>query len=241
MVFDANSPYKGKVTAYDSPIYIADAAVYLMATQPDLGIKNPYALDQKQFDAAVELLTGQKALVGVYWSAYTDAQKALESGTHGRRLDLADHREPGQGRQGTGRVGAAQGGRDRLVGHLDGRRQGHQHPNCAYKWMNWITSPTVQAQVAEWFGEAPANTKACDLTTDKTHCDTYHADGRGLLQADLVLDHAAEPTASTGAPTSSACRTRSGRRRGAACATADPSRLSVQHPDRSDGPRPRHA
>src|SRR5947209_10222680 len=52
-VFDANSPYKGKVTAYDSPIYIADAALYLMKTQPDLGIQNPYALNQQQFDAAI--------------------------------------------------------------------------------------------------------------------------------------------------------------------------------------------
>ena len=52
-VFDANSPYKGKITAYDSPIYIADAALYLMKTQPDLGIEYPYALDQKQFDASV--------------------------------------------------------------------------------------------------------------------------------------------------------------------------------------------
>ena len=35
-VFDPNSPYKGKVTAYDSPIYIADAALYLMKTKPEL-------------------------------------------------------------------------------------------------------------------------------------------------------------------------------------------------------------
>src|SRR5258705_7468172 len=56
VVFDANQPYKGKVTAYDSPIYIADAALYLMKTKPDLGIKNPYALDDKQFNAAVDLL-----------------------------------------------------------------------------------------------------------------------------------------------------------------------------------------
>ena len=48
-VFDADSPYKGKVTAYDNPIYIADAALYLKATQPDLGIDNPYELDDKQF------------------------------------------------------------------------------------------------------------------------------------------------------------------------------------------------
>ena len=53
-MFDEDSPYAGKITAYDSPIYIADAALYLMNTQPDLGIKNPYALDQKQLDAAVD-------------------------------------------------------------------------------------------------------------------------------------------------------------------------------------------
>ncbi|MDQ1533147.1 MAG: putative spermidine/putrescine transport system substrate-binding protein, partial [Actinomycetota bacterium] len=52
-VFDANSPYKGKITAYDAPIYIADAALYLMKTDTSLGIEDPYALDQKQFDAAV--------------------------------------------------------------------------------------------------------------------------------------------------------------------------------------------
>ena len=59
-VFDENSPYKGKVTAYDSPTYIADAALYLMKTQPDLGITNPYALDDTQFQAAVDLLKQQK-------------------------------------------------------------------------------------------------------------------------------------------------------------------------------------
>ena len=50
-----------------------------------------------------------------------------------------------------------------------------QHPNCGYMWMNWITNPDIQAQVAEWFGEAPANLKACDETTDPKMCDTYHA------------------------------------------------------------------
>ena len=36
VVFEKDSPYKGKITAYDSPTYIADAALYLMKTQPDL-------------------------------------------------------------------------------------------------------------------------------------------------------------------------------------------------------------
>ena len=66
-------------------------------------------------------------------------------------------------------------GRDRLVGHLDGRRPRAKHPNCAYLWMNYIISPKVNAEVAEWFGEAPSNSKACAETSDKSFCDTYHA------------------------------------------------------------------
>jgi putative spermidine/putrescine transport system substrate-binding protein len=49
------------------------------------------------------------------------------------------------------------------------------HPNCMYKWMDYVTSPQVNAQVAEYFGEAPAQTKACEFTTDKNFCATFHA------------------------------------------------------------------
>ena len=72
--------YKGKVTAYDNPIYIADAALYLKATQPDLGIDNVYELDDKQFDAAVDLLKQQRDVIGEYWSDYTKEQAAFTSG-----------------------------------------------------------------------------------------------------------------------------------------------------------------
>ncbi|HEX2784143.1 MAG TPA: hypothetical protein VHN36_11190, partial [Ilumatobacteraceae bacterium] len=64
VVFDKNSPYKGKVTAYDAPIYIADAALYLKTAQPDLAIDDPYSLTQKQFDAAVALLKDQHSIIG---------------------------------------------------------------------------------------------------------------------------------------------------------------------------------
>ena len=30
------------------------------------------------------------------------------------------------------------------------------HPNCAYKWLDWIVSPEANAAVAEYFGEASA-------------------------------------------------------------------------------------
>src|SRR5918995_700530 len=80
VVWDKAEPYKGKVTAYDSPIYIADAAVYLKATQPDLGIEDPYELDQEQFDAAVELLKQQRENIGEYWSDYTKQIAAFTGG-----------------------------------------------------------------------------------------------------------------------------------------------------------------
>src|SRR5882757_8096480 len=47
VIFDGTS-YKGKVDAYDSPIYIADAALYLKSAQPDLKITDPYELTQPQ-------------------------------------------------------------------------------------------------------------------------------------------------------------------------------------------------
>jgi hypothetical protein len=80
VVFDPNSPYKGKVTAYDDSVYIADAAVHLMATQPDLNITNPYELDDTQFQAAVDLLKQQKAIIGEYWSDYAKEEASFTSG-----------------------------------------------------------------------------------------------------------------------------------------------------------------
>ena len=112
------------MTAYDSPIYIADAALYLMKTQPDLGIENPYALDDEQFQAAVDLLKKQRTIIGEYWSDYTKEHRRLQVGRLGARHDLAGDREPAEGRQGGGRDGAAEGGLHRVVRHLDDPLQG---------------------------------------------------------------------------------------------------------------------
>jgi putative spermidine/putrescine transport system substrate-binding protein len=171
-VFDGASEYDGKVTAYDSPIYIADAALYLMNTQPDLGIENPYSLDQDQLDAAVEVLTDQASYVGEYWSDYLKNVDALKSGAAviGTTWEL------------NGQLAAAEGPikyflpDEGSTGWSDTWMVAtdSEHKNCAYMWLDWIVSPDVQAQVAEWFGEAPANLKACDVTSEG-FCETYHA------------------------------------------------------------------
>jgi putative spermidine/putrescine transport system substrate-binding protein len=174
-VFDPNSPYKGKVTAYDSPIYIADAALYLEATKPELKITNPYELDGTQFQAAVDLLKGQKNLVGEYWSDYTKAVQALESGDTvvGTEWQIIANLVNGGKKAKVQSIVPKEGSTGWSDTWMVASKA--KHPNCMYKWLDWIVSPKVNAQVAEWFGEAPAQTKACDETSDKQFCGTYHA------------------------------------------------------------------
>lgn len=172
-VFDDASSYSGKVTAYDSPIYIADAALYLMETQPDLGIENPYSLDEDQLAAAVDLLKKQRENVGEYWSDYLKEIQSFKTGdsvvgtTWQVIANLAKDEDapveavlPDEGATGWSDTWMVQASTE--------------SPNCAYGWMNHIISPEANAAVAEWFGEAPANEKACDLTS-KGFCETYHA------------------------------------------------------------------
>ena len=173
-VFDANSPYKGKITAYDSPIYIADAALYLMATQPDLGIKYPYALDQKQFDASIELLKTQKPHIGEYWGDYLKHVASLKSGgtVLGTTWQVNINLAKGEGTkvEGIKPTEGSTGWSDTWM--ISSKAK---NPNCGYMWMNHIASPKANAGVAEWFGEAPSNAKSCALTADKNHCATFHA------------------------------------------------------------------
>jgi putative spermidine/putrescine transport system substrate-binding protein len=186
------SKYKGKISAYDDPIYIADAAVYLKAHQPDLGIVNPYELNEEQFNASVDLLKQQHPNVGEYWS---DFAKQISSFTNGDVVVgttwqyqyftlLADN-------QPVAAPGASQGfvPKEGATGWSDTWMISSQakHPNCMYEWFDWVLSPDVQAQIMQWFGEAPAQSKACPASTavaagkklglpaDPKFCDKYHA------------------------------------------------------------------
>ena len=173
-VFEADSPYSGKITAYDSPIYIADAALYLMKTDPDSGITNPYALDEDQLAAAVDLLKQQKPNVGEYWADYVKMEQSYTNGSLvmgttwqviANTLTAQDPPVPVE------TVLPEEGSTawaDNWMVHKDA-----DHPNCAYMWLNYITSADVQAEVSTTYGEAPANLKAC--TGIEEHCAQYGA------------------------------------------------------------------
>lgn len=174
-MWETDSPLKGKIAPYDDAIYIADAAVYLMATQPDLGIKNPYSLDQTQFDAAIALLEQQKPLVGEYWADYAKQANGLATGSivQGQGWQLtanvanADAEKVGATKPDEGTTGWS----DTWMVAKD-----TANINCAYQWLDYIVSPEVNAEIAEYFGEAPANSKSCELTANEDHCAQFHAD-----------------------------------------------------------------
>ncbi|GGN62429.1 spermidine/putrescine ABC transporter substrate-binding protein [Actinoplanes lobatus] len=180
-VFDPASPHKGKITAYDSPIYIADAALYLMKTKPELNIKNPYALDDTQFQAAVDLLKQQNELIGEYWSDYTKEVQAFKAGNSvlGTTWQVITNLTKADGApvEAILPTEGATGWSDTWMVSAKAK-----HPNCAYLWMNHIISPKANAGVAEWFGEAPSNKLSCAETKDPNHCATFHAEDEAYFE-----------------------------------------------------------
>jgi putative spermidine/putrescine transport system substrate-binding protein len=173
--------YKGKISQYDDPMSIAEAAVYLKTHEPDLGIENPYELNQEQFDAAVGLLEEQKPLVGEYWaeaakqiSAYAGGDITVGTTWQYQYFALQEEGVPvkaSPASQGFLPKEGATGWSDTWMLAKDAK-----HPNCMYEWMNWIIEPKANAQVAEWFGEAPAQELACKETANKNFCSEYHAE-----------------------------------------------------------------
>ena len=174
-IYDAK--YKGKLSVPDNPIQIADAALYLSKTQPALGITDPYELNQKQLDAAAALLKTQKALVKKYWALASDeidlfknGDAVIGAGWPYQTITLQDAKVPVRDKiPSEGATGWAD------TWMLSAKAK---HPNCAYQWMKYISTPNVQAQQALSFGETPANTKAC-AEMDKIQkggCKRYHGD-----------------------------------------------------------------
>jgi putative spermidine/putrescine transport system substrate-binding protein len=152
---------RGRVQAYGGAMQIADAALYLLYHQRDLGILNPYQLDDKQYTAALDLLRRQQPLVQGYWldadgqvEAFRDAALAASVSWPYQVDRLAAVKRPVAGvipQEG------ATGWVDTTM--LSARAR---HPNCAYRWMEWSVNTRVQGDVAAAFGTVPVVTAACE-------------------------------------------------------------------------------
>jgi len=151
---------QGRVQAYDGPIYVADAALYLKHHKPELGIKDPYALTRDQFNAALDLLRQQRKLVGRYW--------------HDAMVQIDDFKNEGVVASGSWpfQVNQLQAGNapaasvipvEGVTGWADTTmlHAGAPHPNCAYKWLEHSLDKKLQGDLAAWFGSVPAVPAAC--------------------------------------------------------------------------------
>ena len=154
--------HRGKITVPNNPMQIADAALYLMRAKPALGIRDPYELTRAQLDAATALLTRQKPLLEGYWNYPADEVAAFKNGkvTLGvawpwQALTLRAAKIP------VAEVVPQEG----ITGWTDSWMLAAKakHPNCAYRWLQYVSTPQVQAQIAVSYGAAPVNTKACPL------------------------------------------------------------------------------
>jgi putative spermidine/putrescine transport system substrate-binding protein len=164
---------KNRVQAYYGPIYIADAALYLMHADPSLGIKNPYELTQEQFDAAVKLLRDQRKIVNKYWNDVTaqiddftkEGVVASPSWPYQVNLLQADKKPIASTVPQEGATGWA----DTTMMHAKA-----PHPNCAYMWLEHSLKPKVQGDVAAWFGSNPVVPAACkgNALLGDTGCQT---------------------------------------------------------------------
>jgi len=170
-----SSKYKGKITVPNNPIQIADAALYLMKSKPSLGITDPYELNKSQFDAAVSLLKQQKKLLKRYWNYAADEITSIANGdvTIGatwpyQTLALQSKKIPVK------EIIPSEG----ATGWADTWMLAKKapHPNCAYLWMKYVTTPPVEAKQALVFGETPVNPKACSYMNaiQKGSCAKYH-------------------------------------------------------------------
>jgi putative spermidine/putrescine transport system substrate-binding protein len=151
----------GRIEAYDGPIALASVALYVKATQPELGIDDPYALTREQFDAVLDAARAQRELVARYWhDAFIQISDFVNEGI------VASTSWPFQRNllQFDGHPIASVIPQEGATGWADTTMMAADapHPNCAYAWLEWSLNPKLQGDLAAWFGSVPAVLAGCE-------------------------------------------------------------------------------
>jgi putative spermidine/putrescine transport system substrate-binding protein len=176
VMWEEDSEAAGDLSVFNGSIYIADAALYLMKHNEDLGITNPYQLSDDQFDAAVALLEQQNPMVGQYWGSAQEQIDAFQAGevTLGTSWQY-QYNVLSAAEQPVGVTLPEEGS----TGWSDTWMIASEaeHPNCMYMWMNHMLAPETSAAATVWFGEAPTSEAACEAAEEISpgHCETFHA------------------------------------------------------------------
>ncbi len=154
--------FAGRVGLYDAAVSLAAAAIHL-------GYRSPYELDRGQFRAVVLTAAEQSADAGFYWQDLTNALANYTGGTaivgdassrlvtllRADQVPVATSLPPGS---------TAHSASWMLLA-------GAHHPNCMYRWLDYILSPKANAASARYLAEAPATRAACA----NMNCRAVHA------------------------------------------------------------------
>jgi len=137
--------------------------------QTRAGHQESYALDDKQLQAAVDLLKLQKPNVANTGSDYLKEVQSSRAKTPSsvRRGRSSSTRRPARRPRSSDPTGRRL---DRLVGHLDVAAKAA--PELQRPMDELDRQPEGEPQVANTSVMAPANAKACEPTSDKSFCET---------------------------------------------------------------------
>jgi putative spermidine/putrescine transport system substrate-binding protein len=154
--------YAGRVGLYDAAIGLAPVAIHL-------GVRSPYELGLAQFRRVVRTAANQSADAGFYWQDLTNALADYTGGNavvgeatprlaallKADQVPVATALPPGS---------TARSASWMLLA-------GARHPNCMYRWLDYIVSAKPNAASARYLHEAPATPAACALMD----CRAVHA------------------------------------------------------------------
>ena len=159
-------------TTEDTPMVIADAAIALRSTTPALGITDPFALSEQQFEAVLPLVYSRMHHTTRYWQVAQEQVDALAT----RLADVGTGGWYQQSVLGATAFGVVlpHGGTSASL-DLWGISANAQHVGCAYRLIAAMSRPGVQAAVARSFGSTPSHPGACALMP-AADCRRVHAD-----------------------------------------------------------------
>ena len=165
VIYDSKN--KGKITVPDNPIQIADPALQFFGAAGSVrDLRGHPQPGQGQAQAAAV------SLVRKYWVLATDFEQLFKSGDAvvgaGWPLMTNDLKKAGLPVAEVIPKEGVTGWSDSWMLSKDAK-----NPICAYKYMNYVTSPDVQKQVADVTGYSPANTKTCEVVGPQ-RCKDLH-------------------------------------------------------------------
>jgi len=153
---------------YAGRIGLHDEAIELAMTAERLGLPRSYELDRSEFLRVVRAAAAQSADAGFYWQDLTNALAAYTGGNgvigqasprlaallRADDVPVATSTPPGSaGRSASWMVLAKA-----------------RHPQCMYRWLDYIVSPKPNAASARYLHEAPATPGACaDMDCASVH------------------------------------------------------------------------